>query len=154
MWRWLATSLLLAGAPGGAEPDVSALFATTLPPTVGDVNRWLVVTGSFETERARGSYMLYVNPARSALYQLMRYRVELRAPVGPEESQRSSAERVAFIPRPGVREPMLCWEWLAGAEPAWREVSAGTPEYLMEMSVLMRVLAVHRAARETMPPSP
>ena len=114
---------------------------------MGDVSSWTVVSGSFETDAQRGSYRLYVNPARSALYQLMRYQVELRTPESPEERRRGTAERVAFIPRPGVPEPMLCWERLARAEPAWHEVAAGTPEYVLEMNVLMRVLGAHRAAR-------
>ena len=58
---------------------------------------------------------------------------------------------MAFIPRPGVREPMLCWERLAGTAPVWRAVAAGTAAYVLEMQVLMRVLAVHRAAQ--LPPS-
>ena len=153
MWRWLATSLLLAGAAAtGGEADVAARFAPTLPAAVGDVSSWEIITGRFETTAERGSYLFYINPARGALYQLMRYRVELRAAVSPEELSRGVAERVAFIARPGVHEPMLCWERLAGAEPAWREVTAGTPAYFLEMRVLMDVLAAHRAAPTASPP--
>jgi hypothetical protein len=147
MWFQLATVLVLAGPGGVAGPDGAAAFAPTLPNAVGDVSTWEVVTGSFETETERGSYLFYVNPARSALYQLMRYRVELRAARSPEERDRGAAERVAFIPRPGVREPMLCWEHVKGERPAWREVVAGTGAYVVEMNVLMRVLAAHRAAQ-------
>jgi hypothetical protein len=151
MWRWLATGLLLAGATGGGDRDVSARFAPTLPAEVGDVSGWEVVSGQYETTVERGSYLFYVNPLRGAIYQLMRYRVELRAVASPEEQGRGGAERVAFIPRPGVHEPMLCWERTAGAEPAWREVGAGTAAYLLEMKVLMHVLAAHRAARDATP---
>ena len=147
MRRWLATGLVLAGAAGALGQDGTSAFAPSLPPGVVDVSRWQVVTGSFETETERGSYLFYVNPARSGLYQLMRYRVELRGGASVEEQGRGAAERVAFIPRPGVREPMLCWERIAGAVPAWREVAAGSSAYRLEMSVLIRVLAVHRAAR-------
>ena len=160
MQRWLALALLLAGATGaGARPDdragsadAASGFSTSLPGAVGDVSSWEIVTGSFETDEARGAYLLYVNPARSAIYQLMRYRVELRKAVSPEEQRRGVAERVAFVARPGVREPMLCWERLGGEAPPWREVAPGTPEYVLEMSVLVRVLAVHRAARTATPP--
>jgi hypothetical protein len=62
---------------------------------------------------------------------------------------RGIAERVAFIRRPGVREPMDCWERMPGEATVWREVAPGTGEYLLEMSVLMRVLAAHRAAQAT-----
>jgi hypothetical protein len=147
MWCWLATGLLLAGAARGVEPEGSALFAPTLPPSVGDVSRWEIENGLFETETARGAYRLYVNPQRSAMYQLMRYRVELRVATSPEEERRGVAERVAFIRRPGVREPMDCWERMPGDATVWREVAPGTGEYLLEMNVLMRVLAAHRAAQ-------
>jgi hypothetical protein len=144
---WLATGLFLAGAAAASAQAPPADFATTLPSGVVDVSSWQVVTGSFETATARGSYLFYINPARSGLYQLMRYRVELRAAATPEERERSSAERVAFIPRPQVREPMLCWERTPGDAAAWKTLSAGTSEYNLEMRVLMSVLAVHRAAR-------
>lgn len=151
MGRWLITLLLVGAATSPPGQDDTATFAATLPGAVGDVSRWQQVIGSFETQTERGSYMLYVNPARSALYQLMRYRVELRSSKSPQEQQRGVAERVAFIARPGVREPMLCWERLAGAAPAWREIAAGTGEYVLEMNVLMRVLVAHRAARPAAP---
>lgn len=151
MWLWLAAGVLFADAPVVASSTVSGLYATTLPAPVGDVSSWSIVTGEFETSGERGSYLFYVNPTRGALYQLMRYRVELRQAESAEERQRGTAERVAFIPRPGVREPMLCWERLAGTAPVWRAVAAGTAAYVLEMQVLMRVLAVHRAAQ--LPPS-
>jgi hypothetical protein len=152
MWRWLATGLLLAGAAGAADSDGPALFASTLPAGAGDVSGWEVVAGSFETETERGDYRLYINPQRSAMYQLMRYRVELRVPANPQEQRRGIAERIAFIRRPGVREPIVCWERLPGDAPTWRQISAGTDEYLLEMNVLMRVLAAHRAARRALAP--
>jgi hypothetical protein len=151
MRRWL-TALLFAGAATSAlGQDGTATFAATLPAAVGDVSRWQLVIGSIETQTERGSYMLYVNPARGALYQLMRYRVELLGSKSPEEKQRGVAERVAFIARPGFPEPMLCWERLGGAAPAWREIAAGTGEYVLEMNVLIRVLVAQRAARAAAP---
>ena len=84
----------------------------------------------------------------------MRYRVELLGATSPQEQRRGVAERVAFIRRPGVREPMDCWMRLPGDATEWREVAAGTDEYLLEMGVLMRVLAAHRAAQATPTPTP
>jgi hypothetical protein len=147
MRGWLTTGLFLVASAAGALAQDVADFAPTLPPGVADVSAWQVVTGSFETTAVRGSYLFYVNPARSGLYQLMRYRVALRAAATPEEQSRSSAERVAFIPRPEVREPMLCWERTPGDATAWRELAAGTNEYNLEMRVLIRVLAAQRPAR-------
>jgi hypothetical protein len=145
-WPLLAL-LLLPGVPAGAQ-DVSASFAVVLPDGVADVRGWEVVSGEFETALARGSYLFYVNPRRQAMYQLMRYRLELLAPSTALERRRRSGERVAFVRGPGTREPLLCWEREAeGTVPPWREVVAGTDEYQLEMALLMQVLAVHRAAR-------
>jgi hypothetical protein len=152
MRRWLAAGLLLVGALGNGVTDTAVPFSPTLPTVVGDVSSWTVVSGSFETDAQRGSYRLYVNPERSALYQLMRYRVELRNPEGPEQRRRGAAERVAFIQRPGVSEPMLCWELLPQAQPTWHVVAPGTSEYVLEMNVLIGVLGAHRSARLATPP--
>jgi hypothetical protein len=144
--------MLLAGTSGAVPADGPERFAPTLPQGVGDVSDWGVENGLFETETTRGAYRFYVNPQRSAMYQLMRWRVELRDATSPEELQRGIAERVAFIRRPGVREPMHCWERMPGETTVWREVAPGTGEYKLEMNVLMRVLAAHRASQRA--PSP
>ena len=77
----LALALLaagLAGAPVVSAQDAGPAFAPSLPEAVGDVSGWERITGDFETANARGSYWLYVNPASPAMYQLVRYRVELK----------------------------------------------------------------------------
>ena len=149
----LAALLLLAGTGLAHGQGSDPAFAPILPEGVGDVTGWQLVTGDFETETARGAYRFYVNPARAAMYQLMRYRVEFLAPAGTARRERTDAERVVFVRRPGVREPIACWEKQPpGASPAWREIAAGTEEYRFEMGVLMQVLAVHRAARVATPP--
>jgi hypothetical protein len=128
---------LLAQQPGAG-------YAPSLPSAVGDVSRWEVVTGDFDApKRMRGSYRFYVNPARLAMYQLMRYRVQLLNPAG--DGGRGSAERVAFVRHPGAREPMLIW--VREAPEAWRALVANTDEYRIEIGVVMGVLAVHRSAR-------
>jgi hypothetical protein len=145
--RW-AAALLLALVALAAGQDTDPGFAPVLPEGVGKVTGWQIVTGDFETATARGAYRFYVNPARAGMYQLMRYRVEVRGAAGAAGRERGSAERVAFIRRPGVREPMACWERQpAGASSAWRELQAGTEEYKFEMGMLIQVLGVHRAAR-------
>lgn len=144
----LAACLLLAVVARAAGQGAELSFAPTLPEGVSDVAGWTVVTGDFQTRVARGAYRLYVNPARAGMYQLMRYRVELLSPADAARSRPGHAERVAFVGRPGVREPMACW---AREEPgsalSWRRLAAGSEEYLTEMGVLMRVLAAHGAAR-------
>ena len=149
----LAACLLLVLAAPAPGRGADGSFASTLPDGVGDVSRWLVVTGEFDAAGSRGAYRLYVNPARQAMYQLMRYRVELVGARRGEEARRGSAERVAFVRQPGFSEPMLLWEsGDPGAAPAWREIKAGTNEYRAELGVLMGVLAAHRAARAAQAP--
>ena len=140
------SGLLLLLAVSSPSQGGSGAFAHDLPAAVGDISAWEIITGDFETDVARGSYLFYVNPRRQAMYQVMRYRVELLdAGSGREHG---SAERVAFIRRPGSREPLLCWRHEPpGTVPAWRQVRSGSDEYRLEMATLMQVLAVHRAIR-------
>lgn len=146
------TALVFSSVTAGA-PAEDGLFAPLLPDGVGDVSGWTVVTGDFETTTERGLYRLYVNPARAAMYQLMRYRVELLAPAGAAGRLRGDAERVAFVRRPGEREPLACWaRQEPGSAMEWRRLEPGSVEYQVEMGVLMRVLAVHRAARGSQAP--
>jgi hypothetical protein len=139
--------LILVAVPTPGQ-DVAASFAAVLPPAVVDVSGWETITGEFETSTARGAYVFHVNPRLQAIYQVMRYRVELLSPATEGQRSRRSTERVAFARKPGAGEPMLCWERAAtGASPPWRELAAGSDEYKLEMAVLMQVIGMHRAAR-------
>jgi hypothetical protein len=141
----IALALAASGLVGG-EPAPTT-FAETLPPAIADVSRWELVSGDFETAGLRGGYRFYVNPARPAMYQVMRYRVQrlVRGADGPHAVL--GAERAVFVRRPGVREPVECWERQApGSATEWRALVPGTAEYRTEMLVLTQVLAVHRAA--------
>jgi hypothetical protein len=150
--RLAALALLLTGAGRLFAQESGIAFSPTLPERIGDVSGWEIVSGDFETAQIRGGYRLYVNPARPALYQLMRYRIDRLPAAPPEVDPRLGVERVAFIRHPGVREPMLYWrKQPRGVVPAWHEVPHGTREYQDEMGLLMRVLAVHRGAREAQP---
>jgi hypothetical protein len=141
-----AVALLLVAAARAAAHEADASFAPTLPAAVGDVSEWEVITGDFETVQMRGSYRLYVNPARLAMYQLMRYQVELLGQ--GDEYHRAAGERVAFVRRPGTAEPMLLWARDAAvAGTAWRSIGPDNDEYKAELRILMGVLAIHRAAR-------
>jgi hypothetical protein len=146
----LASLVFLILACGGAAVAGGALapFSPALPEGIGDVTGWQIVNGEFETAEARGAYMFYVNPSRAAMYQLMRYQLEFADPGSRPVRQRGGAERVAFVRRPGVREPIECWEKQAlGTTPAWRRIGEGTEEYDAEMAALLYVLGVHRAVR-------
>jgi hypothetical protein len=142
---------LLAAAPAAGQ-NLAPSFAAVLPEAVVDVSGWETVSGEFETATARGSYLFYVNPRLQAIYQVMRYRVELLSPPAGLPSRRPG-ERLAYIRKPGAAEPMRCWR--RNPDPsvvAWTELTAGTAEYKLEMSVLMQVLAVHRVIRGSQAP--
>jgi hypothetical protein len=147
MSAWgLVALAFLAGAPASTQ-GAAASFALVLPEGVVDVSGWEAVNGEFETSVARGTYLFHVNPRRQALYQVMRYRVELLAPTTTLERRRGSGERVAYVRAPGTSEPILCWEREpTGAVPAWHRLVAGTDEYRLEMALLIQVLAAHRVA--------
>jgi hypothetical protein len=143
---------VVAGAAPAAAQEAGPAYAPSLPDGVGDVSRWELVTGEFETATARGSYRFYVNPARRAMYQLMRYRVDILEPWPAVRERHGDAERVAFVRLPGSREPMLFWaRHPPGTDPAWRAIAADSDEYRAELGVLMAVLGVHRAARASQP---
>ena len=123
-------------------------FADTLPPGIADVSGWELVSGDFDTPQLRGGYRFYVNPDRLAMYQLMRYRIQ-RLPSGTQGGDAAlGAERVAYVRRPEVHEPIQCWErQVLGPGPEWRALAPGSAEYQTEMMLLTQVLAIHRAAR-------
>jgi len=117
-----------------------------LPAGVGDVSSWAVVSGDFETSRAKGAYRFYVSPKRQAMYQLMRYDIQILLPENDLERGRLSGERLVFAARPGTREPLLCWKRDTAPGPVvWRPVPAGTDAYRLEMVTLIQVLAVHNS---------
>jgi len=150
MQVWLLTGLLLFGSAPASSQDVTPPFAVVMPDGVADVTGWETVSGEFATPVARGAYRFHVNPRRQALYQVMRYRVELLAPSTDLQRGRRLNERLAFVRSPGTAEPLRCWEREpAGTVPPGRELEAGTDEYRFEMALLMQVLAVHRAAHAT-----
>jgi hypothetical protein len=137
-----AVSLDEAAPP--ARGDLAS-FGAALPGDVGDVSAWTVVSGDFDTVRVRGAYRFYVNPARQAMYQLMRYDVQLLDPRSDLERDRRPGERVVFAAHPGTAEPLLCWSKERGpGSRAWLPVPAGTDAYRLEMMTLMQVLGIHR----------
>ena len=148
VFAWMA---ILVGVPAPGQ-DVVPAFAAAMPAAVIDVSGWETIDGEFETPSARGSYVFHVNPRLQAIYQVMRYRVELLSPETSLQRHRRSSERVAFVRKPGAREPMRCWERdSTGTIPEWRELTAGTDEYKLEIAVLMQVIAMHRSARLSEP---
>ena len=109
----------------GAEPPLPiARFAT-----------FEVLEGEFASPNLRAAYRFYVDPLRSGLFTVMRYRVRAGGLEG------SPTEKFVWNERPGQRAPLRCFEWVeGGAGSSWREMSAGSAAYDQEMQTLRLVL--------------
>jgi hypothetical protein len=142
MWGPLALALL--GAAGQPLAD----FSPELPREVGDVSGWERISGDVLTTEVSARYVLYVNPERLGLYQVIRYRIVPAAPTTAPQWSRSRYEKLVFNQRPG-RAPLRCFERIHDAvdlDPHWRELRHGTPEYIWEMRLVMLLMELHRQA--------
>src|SRR5262249_37640054 len=101
-----------------------------------------VVSGELTAPELSGGFRFYVNPERPALYSVMRYR--LRSPAHVRD-EKPATEKFFWVEHPGGPLPMRCFELLdsgaAGTTAEWRELLAGTPEYVNEVRTLISVLA-------------
>lgn len=120
----------LAGQAGSLD--------ATLPPGVPDAQSlgWERVTGDVASAKDAARYEFYVNPRRTAIYEVVRYRFTRN---GREESEKLVWNR----PEAGQR-PACYWR---GDDGGWRALAQGSTAYRDEMLTLMRVYALHRGAR-------
>jgi hypothetical protein len=136
--------LLLGGAHAGAQD-----FASELPTGLGSLSQLELVGGAFETQALSATFRFYVRSERSAVYEVMRYRLR-RAGGGGGIGGDSPTEKLVWNEHPGQREPLRCFERIEKAGPAgaprWREMASGTAEYDAEMRTLIAVLSLHRRA--------
>lgn len=135
--RRLSFFLALAVAlPGSAES-----LSQSLPDGVPDGRAlgWERVTGEIETSAERVNYEFYVNPARGAIYETVRYLV---APL-PAAGQ-PPTEKLIWNARPGMGEKPHCFVLELRR---WRTLETGTPEYGAEMGTAIHVFGPHRRAR-------
>jgi hypothetical protein len=138
---------------------VVAHFAPRVPIVVPSVEGWERITGDLELEKPRVAvqYEFYVNPARPAIYEVVRYRVT-------ERGRRRSGDGAVV---PGAKDPYptsekLQWdrdgrdlrrfECVAaqdGADCVWQEMEKGGDDYLREVPVLLWLYDAHnRASRD------
>ena len=61
-------------AVGAAAPPLAG-FTTELPAALEDISGWQRIAGDADTSEVTARYLLYVNPLRGALYQVIRYRM-------------------------------------------------------------------------------
>jgi hypothetical protein len=135
--RCLGLALSLLAASAGAEAED---FTQAPPEPIAGFVDWPSLSGELQVVEMSVGYRFYVNPARPALYTVMRYRVR------PPAEGLPPTEKFLWIERPGqAAVPMRCFE-LQGASggrpPAWSEIAPGTPEYTQEMQTLRAVLTL------------
>ena len=140
--------LVAAPTPARVSPRRSR---RPCPRQIVDVTGWETIVGELETPTARGAYVFAWPGDHQAIYQVMRYRVELLSPAteGQRNGRAPSALRLSASQGPVSRccvgaDP-------TGAAPAWRALVAGSDEYKLEMAMLIQVIGVHRAARSAGP---
>ncbi len=125
-----ALSILLA--PCGRAAD----FTAPPPHSIPGFDDYEVLGGELTSTRLKAGYRFYVNPARRALFTVMRYRVR------PAAGEESVSEKFVWNAMPGGRAPLRCFEWVdAAGGGAWREISHGSAAFDREMMTLRLVLA-------------
>ncbi len=125
-----ALSLLLALSARAAD------FAAPPPHPIAGFADFELFGGELSSARLRAGYRFYVDPARGALFTVMRYRLRHDGGKG------SPTEKFVWNEQPTQRAPLRCFEWVVThASGAWREISPGSAAYESEMATLRLVLA-------------
>ena len=127
--------LLAAGpAPGGplsgrtpAEGPSSAVLGS-----------WKKFDGTVRSKWERVDYALSVNPARTAIYEVTRYRITHLTSSGQGTSE---TEKFLWNAHPGAHNALRCFELADGR---WSEMPAGSPEYRREMGSVLYVYGLYR----------
>ncbi len=114
----------------------AADFTAPPPHPIAGFATYEVFQGEVASPRLKAGYRFYVDPARGALFKVMRYR--LRA----THAEPMPTEKFVWNERPGQGVPLRCFEWTETPEGgAWRELGAGGADYAREMSTLTLVLS-------------
>jgi hypothetical protein len=116
-------------------PVVRAADFTAEPPfPIANFAAFEVLSGELVSPQLRAGYRFYVDPARAALFTVMRYRLRSSGRGEP------LTEKFVWNERPGKPVPLRCFERMEGEGGSWREISAGSTAYEREMQTLLLVL--------------
>ncbi len=111
-------------------------FGAPPPHPIAGFADFELFAGELSSPRLKAGYRFYVDPARGALFTVMRYRVRSR------EGEGSPTEKFVWNELPSRRTPLRCFEWVGpSGGGAWREISPGGVAYESEMATLRLVLA-------------
>jgi hypothetical protein len=140
--RGLVVAALLSSA---ARAEVLSASIPLAGPTGAALGSWEKITGDVETADEHVSYVLYVNPARAALYEVTRYQVTRHSTDGDGRRRDvSETEKFLWNAHPGTGELLRCFELLPGG--SWVQMKTGSAEYRSEMATAIRVYGLHREA--------
>lgn len=134
-----------------ATPLAVANFAAHVPAMVPSVEGWERLTGDLELQdpRVAVQYEFYVNPARPALYEVVRYRVTNRAPQRAGQRPYPTTEKLQWDRDGRDLRRFECVEPRAQAECAWQEMEKGSDGYLREVGVLLWLYGEHHKITQT-----
>jgi hypothetical protein len=121
-----------------ASPAVAATLSASLPPGVPDgaALGWEHVTGDVVAHGEGAIYEFYVNPARGAIYEVVRYRLT--------RGGHTEEEKLVWNRLPRGKGPTCFTHESNGT---WRQLHDGSQEYKDEMTTTIRVYMLHRRAR-------
>jgi hypothetical protein len=130
-----------------STPLAVAHFSRDVPPGIPSVRGWERITGDlhFQSPRVAVQYEFYVNPARPAIYEVVRYRFFDLGPDRKDEQRYPTTEKLQWD-RDGrdLRRFECVANGAGGAGCAWHEMEKGGEDYLREVPVLLWLYGAHR----------
>jgi hypothetical protein len=136
-----------------ATPLAVAQFSKDVPLAIPSVEGWERITGDLEFARRRVTvqYEFYVNPARPAIYEVVRYRVTDLGPVPKDKVRYPTTEKLQWDRDGRDLRRFECVETPpAGVGCTWQEMEKGGSDYLREVPVLLWLYGAHNARNEAM----
>ncbi len=136
-----------------ATPLAVAHFARNVPTVVPSVEGWERIAGDFEFQKPRVAvqYEFYVNPARPAIYEVVRYRVTDLAPP-PEGSTGKvpypATEKLQWDRDGRDLRRFECVGGKAETNCVWQEMEKGGHDYVREVPVLLWLYDTHNRASQ------
>lgn len=127
----------------GVSTTTEDTFSTSFPAGLPDVAGWERVTGDVQNDRMSLSYLLYVNPVRPGLYEIIRYRLRFLAPTSEQQKTYAPVEKLVWNER--ARSPLRSFERDGRGPSAWRELPYRSRGYLAEMGVVLQLMSLHNS---------
>ena len=125
---------------------VVAQFSVKVPMAVPSVEGWERIAGDLELHNPHVAvqYEFYVNPARPAIYEVVRYRVTDLGPVPKDKTRYPTTEKLQWDRDGRDLRRFECLPRAAGgAGCAWHEMEKGGADYVREVLVLLRLYDAH-----------